>query len=246
MTLDNFKFQDLLANSIKEEPKFKAAAQCLDDIFVETNNKVKYLLIWSRIDELEESQLDEFAYMFNIDYYEGYGQADLDAKRDLIKEAIQRKWQKGTRWSIERVGEILNMPIKIVEWWENVENGTNLKPYEFDAHVDSGVKGVDPEFYQNFFLLVNELKNVRSHLRKIKAMVAWQVTTYLGDTGRYGEITKVYPPILRGTQQDYKMFIHAGGYMAISGGVYPKFSIGYLIDEEDIPILTESGKSIII
>ena len=71
MKLDNFKFNDLLPSSIKDDPKFKAASEALDNIFVKTNERVKELLIYSRIDELDEQTLDDLAWQFGIDYFEG-------------------------------------------------------------------------------------------------------------------------------------------------------------------------------
>jgi len=165
--LQEFKFRDLLPSSVRDAEKFAAAARCLDELLAETDAQVKNAVIYARIDELDEPLLSNLAWQFNLDGYEGYALAQtLDEKRALVKNAVQLKWHKGTRWSVERVFELLNLEGVIVEWWE--ADDPTFNPYEFDLDITSEVRPSNMTFYSDIIRLVYALKNVRSHLRQIR------------------------------------------------------------------------------
>jgi phage tail P2-like protein len=195
--VDSFSFNNLLPHSIKDDQKFKAASQCLDDLFSNFNKRVKELLIYSRIDELDEQMLDDLAWQWNIDYDDGYRFiTNIQEKRDIVKSALQLHKYRGTRWSIDKIGDILNMPIEIIEWWQS-EYAIGLEPYEFDAFVDANQRGVSEQFYIDVGKLINSLKNVRSHLRKIQAIISINDNFYLGSACVAGNIGNVFPELLR-------------------------------------------------
>jgi phage tail P2-like protein len=223
MKIDNFEFKDLLPTSVKDDPKFQAAAKSLDNIFIQTNERVKNLLIYSRIDEIDEDTLDKLAWQFGIDYYEGYGQVQtLDEKRMLAKIAITQKWYKGTRFSIERIPEILGYPIEIIEWWQEslIED---MQPYEFDVFIDTSLITVNPKFYTDVWQLIDRLKNVRSHLRKIQAMIAIREKLYMGVISGGFETGIVLPKLTGAVSGVSLIYLHGGFYGYISGDVFPLF-----------------------
>jgi phage tail P2-like protein len=192
--MNEFSFNDLLPGSVKDDPKFKAASKCLDSIFSNFRTKAMEMLIYARLDELDNQTLDDLAWQWNLNHHEGYSLlTSMEEKRDLIRNAIKLKKYKGTRWSLERIGEILNMPITIVEWWENVENGMELEPYEFDMFVDSGIRGVTDKFYSDVYNLLNSLKNVRSHLRSIRAFISSHGDFYVGAITYQTALIHIYP-----------------------------------------------------
>jgi len=223
--VNEFKFADLLPGSIKHDSKFRAAAACLDKEFEKTNERAKTLLIYSRIDELDEQTLNDLAWQFHLEYYEGFSLSqNIEEKRELIKNAIKVHWYKGTRWSLETVAEIMKMPIVIVEWWENLDYGTNLEPYEFDLHVDTSVRGMEDNFYPDLLRLVENLKNVRSHLRNIHAMTSLNLGFYMGVGGALSEWKTVFPKFPLEITGNRIMRLSGGHYQALKGIVYPETS----------------------
>jgi len=168
--LQEFKFRDLLPSSVRDAEKFAAAAHCLDELLSETDAQLKNAIIYARIDELDEPLLSNLAWQFNLDGFEGYALAQtLEEKRALVKNAIQLKWHKGTRWSVERVFELISLQGVVTEWWES--DDPTFSPYQFDLDINMEARQANETFYSDVIRLVYALKNVRSHLRQIKTIM---------------------------------------------------------------------------
>jgi len=191
--LQEFKFRDLLPSSVRDAEKFAAAARCLDELLAETDAQVKSALIYARIDEPDEPLLSNLAWQFNLDGYDGYALAQTPGeKRALVKNAVQLKWHKGTRWSVERVFELLNLEGAVAEWWESDDPAFN--PYEFDLDVTPGLRPLNMTFYSDVIRLVYALKNVRSHLRRIRIIVRLLAgAPFVGAASTGGINGAVYP-----------------------------------------------------
>jgi len=224
-----FSFNDLLPHSIKDDPKIKAASECLDMLFEKHNDRVKNQLIYSRIDELDEQTLDDIAWQWNLNYDNGYSLLEtIEEKRELVKSALQLHKYLGTRWSIERAGKILNMPIEIIEWWET-KYETTLQPGEFDVFVDANQRGVSDKFYGDVINLINSLKNARSHLRRIQAIMSISGDFFMGAACVLGGITKVIPETPRKIEVKMDKYIGAANQQAIVSYVYPDKSVNMQI-----------------
>lgn len=160
-------FADLLPASIREVPEIAAAAQTLDAMLYFGDAEIGNVLIWSRIDGLEEPMLSNLAYQLHLEAHEGWHLAHtLEQKRRLVKEAVPLHFRKGTRWSLERTFDLLDMRGLITEWWEAPDD-PDLKPYEFDMDMEVA-RSISEDFYQQLIDLIDELKNLRSHLRRAK------------------------------------------------------------------------------
>jgi len=200
--ITEFSFNSLLPESIRHDRKFSAASECLDRFLKATNDSVDKLLIYSRVDELDEATLNDLAWQFHVDFFDGWGLAKtVEEKRELIKNAIMLHWHKGTIFSVEKIPEILSMPVEIIEWWdeEKVEElkveelgEEPLKRFEFFVKVDTNQKGSYDGFETDFWKLLNNLKNVRSHLKRIIQMIKIKQPIYLGATTVSSHITTVY------------------------------------------------------
>ena len=220
-----FNFNDLLPHSIKDDPKIKAASQCLDTLFEKHNDRVKNQLIYSRIDELDEQTLDDIAWQWNLNYDNGYSLLEtIEEKRELVKSALQLHKYLGTRWSIERAGKILNMPIEIIEWWET-KYETTLQPGEFDVFVDANQRGVSDKFYSDVINLINSLKNARSHLRRIQAIISINANLFIGSACILGGITRVISEIPKEIEIKMDKYIGLASQQAIVSYVYPDKSV---------------------
>lgn len=168
LPLSGTPFQDLLPSSIKDDPTIAAAAKSLDSLLVEGDADTPKVRIWSRIDDLEEPLLSNLAHQMHLEGYEGWHLAEtLEQKRRLIKAAYILHFYKGTRYSLERVFELLDMRGNVVEWWESGESIEDFPPYTFDIDVE-GTRLIDEKFYGDISMLIYALKNRRSHLRKMR------------------------------------------------------------------------------
>jgi len=211
MELGKFKFNDLLPESVKNDPKFQAASEVLDEMYKDTEQRTKNLLIYSRIDELDERTIDDLAWQFNLNFFDGWAlTADLEEKRSLIKFAFQQKMYKGTRWSIERTGELLNIPIKVIEWWQ--DDTDYLEPYEFMMEVDTTNKGLDENFYPVIIQLVENLKNVRSHLKRILTILNVRISVWTAVSLLVAEFGQVFPDLMMRIINNVKLYFRVGQY----------------------------------
>jgi len=220
--LSDFKFNDLLPLSVKDDPKFLAASECLDKLFTGFDERVKSVLVYSRIDELDRQQLDDLAEQWNIGYYEGYQFAEsLEDKRALVKHAIMLHWHKGTVWAMKAVPEFLGMPSFLIEWFDADLLGTHMEHHEFDLAIDTSVRGASPTIQQDIRKLINAIKNVRSYLRNIILMSTWKVTAYYGAQGQGVNFGTIRPMWWPGGDAYVKYSWGAGSYGAATGRVRP-------------------------
>ena len=136
------------------DKNIKALVEAVEPEFEKIKSEIVNVLIYPRIDELDEEVLDLLAWQFHI---EGYDLAtDITEKRNLIKKAIELHRYKGTRYAIEEVLKILGLEGQIKEWYET--NG-ELPPYTFSIITEK-----EPDSIERLIKLVNEYKNVRSQL----------------------------------------------------------------------------------
>lgn len=215
MDVQKTPFRSLLPSSISDDPQFIAAALVLDEMFADTDAQVRNVLLWSRIDELEEPLLSNLAWQLHLDGYEGYSLAEtVEQKRAMIKEAIQLHFHKGTRYSLERIFELLDMGGRVIEWWE-APTDPDFKPYEFDVDVDV-TRPIDESFHSKLENTIEALKNVRSHRRKFRINLNVKGQLPFIAIGVYGGATSELTPF---GMEDFEVtssvpFI-AAGYQAI-------------------------------
>jgi len=244
--VSKFKFVNLLPSSIKDDPKFRAAADCLDVLLAKTNKQMDGLLLYSRIDELEEQELDDLAWQFGLDWYEGYGQANtIELKRKLVKIAITQKFHKGTIFAMKRVPEILEYPIKIIEWWQK-DLEITLKPYEFDVYVDLSNIGSNPQFYRDLEKMIDSLKNVRSHLRRIEAIIeVAKQKIFFGDIKSTMEFTRILPNLVREIKSEQFIYVGCGTYDAERIDIIPQNRYKVLATEKKNYVATQNENLIL-
>lgn len=78
---------------------------------------------------------------------------------------------------------------KIKEWFE-----TGGEPFTFTVDIDFVTKGLDFELIEKLEDLINEYKNVRSHLAKLNIGMPANVGNYKHKmTSLSGECTTIYP-----------------------------------------------------
>ena len=193
MKLFSTPFTDLLPSSVREDARFKAAAEALDRTLWETDAHIREALIWSRIDELTEPLLSNLAWQLHLEAHEGWHLAEtLDQKRRLVKDAIILHFYKGTLFSTERALQLLDMRGRILEWFDYPED-PDFRPYEFDIEIDV-LRPINEQLYYDLNMLIDALKNVRSHRRKLKFYLTPKpAVIYVGIASLYGITLEVYP-----------------------------------------------------
>jgi P2-related tail formation protein len=168
--------KELLQPSIKPiEPLVEVG----DPLFAELLDNAINVLIYSRIDDLSEDVLDALAHQFHIEGWE-LAQTEQE-KRNLIKKAIEIHRYKGTPYAVkEAIKSVGYNDVKLIERLPEVKydgqyNYSGSEDYAggvrwalFRAIIDIGEnKPISQAETQRLIALINEYKNVRSHLKDI-------------------------------------------------------------------------------
>lgn len=175
----------LLPPPLAGDERFRALGQLTARI---SDIDLSPLLIYL-VDTVNASALPNLAEQFHI-LGEGWQFArDDDERRLLLKRAIELHRYKGTRWAIEQVLETLDLSGQISEWFEY-----GGEPYYFKINVDLSSRGIDEATFDALVALINEYKNVRSHLERLTLSLTnvSQVPT-IAAACVCGELATVYP-----------------------------------------------------
>ncbi len=159
--------KELTPPSIRE---LQHLVDTFDESFEELKRHIINVLIYPRIDEIEDEKLlDLLAWQFHI---EGYEQAQtIQEKRNLIKNAIELHRYKGTPYAVKKVFQALGLDATLQEWFDY-----DGDPYKFKVLVQSIIQ--DEDIYIRLIKLINEYKNVRSWLDAIGFHREYSQTLY--------------------------------------------------------------------
>ena len=148
------------------------------------------VLLVTIIDNLPSDALPHLAEQYHITGNEGWLQCRNDEeKRDLIKRSIEVHRYKGTKYALQKIFDMFGLEGKIKEWFE-----TGGEPFTFTVDIDFVTKGLDFELIEKLEDLINEYKNVRSHLAKLNIGMPANVGNYKHKmTSLSGECTTIYP-----------------------------------------------------
>lgn len=165
--------KELIPPNLLQDQNIKALAEAIEPEFEKVKEQIINVLIYPRIDELNEEVLDLLAWQFHI---EGYELAtNITEKRILIKKAIELHRYKGTKYAIEEVLRALNLEGKISEWFEY-----GGQPYHFKVDISLINKPFDKDIYDKLTKLIEQYKNLRSHLESITVSMTAKSNQTLG------------------------------------------------------------------
>lgn len=142
------------------------------------------------IDNLPSDALPHLAEQYHITGNEGWLQCRNDEeKRDLIKRSIEVHRYKGTKYALMRIFDMFGIKGDIKEWFE-----TGGKPYTFTVDINFVSKGLDFELIEKLEDLINEYKNVRSHLASLNIGMSTNLKSYKYKMASItGECTSIFP-----------------------------------------------------
>ena len=180
--------KQLVPPNLLADENIKALVEAIEPEFEKVKSEIINVLIYPRIDELSEEVLDLLAWQFHI---EGYELAtNITEKRNLIKKAIELHRYKGTKYAIEQVLKALNLDGKISEWFEY-----GGQPYRFKVDISLINKPFDKDIYDKLTKLIEQYKNLRSHLDSITVYLTSTPHNYKAITTQTGTDITLYPVI---------------------------------------------------
>lgn len=186
MDLDNISVLDLQTSFMKSDKTTQALCFALDKQFKQISEEFKLVLIYCRVNDLDEVALDELAWQMHVDFYKH--SLSLDKKKELIKNSLRWHKIKGTPAAVEEVISTIFGRSKIEEWFEY-----GGEPFFFRVNVDASKQGASKEDLDMLENLINEYKNKRSWLEVINIFLTSSNSAKLGGYSNTGEEIIIYP-----------------------------------------------------
>lgn len=147
------------------------------------------VLLVNIIDNLPSDALPHLAEQYHVMGNEGWLQCRNDKeKRELIKKSIEVHRYKGTKYALQKIFEMFGLEGVIKEWFE-----TDGEPYTFTVDISFENTGLDFDLLKKLEDLINEYKNVRSHLAHLNIGMPTNSRTNISAISLLGECTTIYP-----------------------------------------------------
>ena len=170
--MQKINFIDLLPASLKENKDIIKFSSIIDNYLSNIDNIIDKLTIYARLDDntLEEHYVDALARTFHLLANESYRFAStVEQKRELVRNALILHRTKGTKYAVEHVCNILDLKeARLTEWFED-----DGEPYTFKINANA-FDGLNQETISLLYSMVDEFKNVRSHV----AVFEFNMTSY--------------------------------------------------------------------
>lgn len=110
-------FEDSLPYALRNDETVYRYGSVLGQAMRDVNGNIEQVLLWARIDELDESVLDALAVMLHVDWWNQATSAD--AKRELLKSARQIHMKMGTPSAIvQAVESLTGCTTEVNEWFD--------------------------------------------------------------------------------------------------------------------------------
>jgi phage tail P2-like protein len=156
-----------------------------DEILAERLSQIALdVLITSIVDNLPTDALPHLAEQYHITGNEGWLQAETEIeKRNLIKKAIEIHRYRGTKHSLLKVLETFDVDGEIKEWFEY-----DGDPFHFKVRLNVFSRPINETTENKLISLINDYKNVRSHLEGIEVVLASKFKQKIASAVLIGEI----------------------------------------------------------
>ncbi|MFJ5766733.1 phage tail protein I [Lysinibacillus sp. NPDC093210] len=183
MTSDLLK---LLPPSLRQDPVLEAIAEATEMQLKQAYQEAGVVSNLVNIDEMPDELLDLLAFEKHVDFYQA--NLPIDQKRKLVKSSISLHRKKGTPAAIHLVFNKLALDSKLKEWFQY-----GGEPYNFKIEVNIEDKSISEETFSSLITMINEYKNIRSHLEKIDVFFTTNCKTQVGACSIFGEEISVFP-----------------------------------------------------
>lgn len=180
-------FPEAMAKDKTQLAIAQATAEELEALFNDNN----LIMLYARIDELDEPLLDILAYDFKVDWWnENYS---LEEKRETFKSCWKVHRRKGTPEAVNLSISSIYPEATIQEWFEY-----GGEPFHFKININSGDALTDYTKLQKVTAGVRYYKNKRSVLENIEVKVEKREKIYIGLALQIGtEIQMTVPGLLQ-------------------------------------------------
>lgn len=163
INLADLKLLDILPSSIRNDDQIRAMTEAIQPELDAIQQAIPFVELYSRIDELPEPILRMLAWEHRVYRYEWQLAETIEEKRQLIKDSFELNIRRGTRWSIERVFQILGINATLLEWFEYDGNPFNFRVSIYERNGQAPT----PEKIDLMLNMVSKYKPLRSPLESV-------------------------------------------------------------------------------
>lgn len=160
-----------LPECLMYDDRIVAIAQVIAEQLRKTAGLIKCVLIYSRIDELDEDLVDVLAYDLHVDWYDP--DASLEIKRELVKNSIKVHIRLGTPWAVMNVINEYFGYGEMREWWEYGGEPHHFKILSTNPRITS-------DELDRFMNILNIVKRASSWLDDILITLTGESHVYVG------------------------------------------------------------------
>jgi len=153
--LINSKLIDIIPPNLKEDPIIRTLCHVEDMAIQKIVRESSKLLLLANIDQQEHAVLDNLSWQMNVDFYEPG--LPLEVKRNLIKNSLRFKMDKGTPKAVEEILSVVFDESQVVEWF-NYDGD----PFTFKILTTDRISNMDK--FTEIRKVIDTVKNKRSHL----------------------------------------------------------------------------------
>jgi phage tail P2-like protein len=186
VNLQNVDLLALQTTQMKQDSTTKAMCSALNPKFQQLGSDAKCVLIYSRVNDLDDIALDELAYQMHVDFYNT--SFEIDVKQKLLKDSLRLHRIKGTPEAVEEASRIVFGRSWVTEWFEY-----SGQPYYFKVNVEASNRGASPSDLVLLDQLINAYKNKRSWLELVNIFLTTNGAVFFGSCIISGEEITVYP-----------------------------------------------------
>lgn len=139
----------------------------------------------SKISDVSESTLDALAVELRTPYYTQ--DMDVETKRQMVEKTLQWHYKAGTVAAVQEMVTTIFGKGEVVEWF-NFTEGTQA-PGMFDIITNAQMT---EDMVEEFLKIVERVKNVRSHIRRILIERSAELTEYTAGGGRTAPKSNIF------------------------------------------------------
>jgi len=220
---------DVAPSSIQTDQQVLDMCEAIQPELNTVNTLIPDVDIYGRIDELPEGILRMLALEHRV-YQDEWNLAQtIEAKRELVKNSFLLNQRRGTRWSIERIFDLLNITATIQEWFDYSGDPFNFRVQIYD--IDG--RGLTDDELATAYRLINRYKPLRSALDSV------DISTKGDDVNAYtcafvtaNVVIDVEPDDDYYTlENDVSSFAGSGGTMNVIASTY---SSGWMTEQTNV------------
>lgn len=173
MKLENIEFQKLLPQFMQQDRAVIGLSCGTNEIIKSLHQKASLLTTWDKLDKLSEQELDMLADELYITWYNKM--ADVEIKREIIKNSDMVYRKLGTRWAVENVIFSYFGDAILQEWFEYSGEPGHFK-------IISSNPLISNEKFEQFFDVLHKIKRGSAHLDCILISLTGHMKLHTGIT----------------------------------------------------------------